>query len=34
MEQLALAMTFFMVLSLGILIFLYTPRGKKFLEDM
>ncbi len=32
MEQLAMAMTCLLVISGSFLIFLYTPKGKKWLE--
>ncbi len=34
MESLVLTMATLMVISGGILIFFYTPKGKKFLENM
>ena len=34
MEYMALAMTCLLVISGSFLIFLYTPKGKKFLENM
>ncbi len=33
MEQLAFAMTCLMVVSGSFLLFLYTPKGKKWLEN-
>ncbi len=34
MFYMALTMTIIMVIAVSILIFLYTPKGKKFLESM
>ncbi len=34
MFYMALTMTIIMVIAVSFLIFLYTPKGKKFLESM
>ena len=34
MYYMALTMTIIMIIVVSIMIFLYTPKGKKFLENM